>query len=115
MWFFQKALAGLERGRSEFYFCVVLYPHLHPATYRVGLGPSVVDADIFLDGLFQLFLDLGLRLAEDIFDDGLSGFRIVTDSVPAFPASVLSFSDVALAVRSSFRHKISPFRQRTIP
>ena len=50
------------------------------------------------------------RLAEDIFDDGLSGFRIVTDSVPALPASVLSFADVPFPVRSSFWHGISPFR-----
>ncbi len=53
MWFFQKALRGFEGGRSEFYSGVVLHPHLQPATYRVGLGPSVVDADVFLDGFFQ--------------------------------------------------------------
>ena len=34
----------------------------------------------------------------------------MTDSVPALSASILSFSDIALAVRSSFRHGISPFR-----
>ncbi|MFR5844424.1 MAG: hypothetical protein ACLUEU_01120 [Oscillospiraceae bacterium] len=51
-----------------------------------------------------------MRLAEDVFDDGLSGFRIVTDSVPAFPASILALSDVPFPVCSSFRHGISPFR-----
>ena len=59
---------------------------------------------------FEFFLDLGLRLAEDIFDDGLSGFRIVTDSVPAFPASILALSDVPFPVCSSLWHGISPFR-----
>ena len=103
---FQKALAGLERGRSEFYFRVVLHPDLQPTPHRVGLGPSVVDADVFLYGFLQLLLDRSLRLAENIFDDGFSGFRIVTDSVPPLPASVLSFSDIALTVRSPFWHKI---------
>ena len=96
MWFFRKPWRGFERGRSEFYFRVVLHPDLQPTSHGVGLGPSVVDADVFLDGFLQFFLDFRLRLAEDIFDDGLAGFRIVTDCVPALPASVLSFSDIAL-------------------
>ena len=87
---------------SEFHSGVVLHPDLQPCSHRVGLGPPVVNAHIFLDGLLQLFLDLGLRLAEDIFDDGLSGFRIVNDSVSSLPAAILSFSDVAFPVRSSF-------------
>ena len=72
--------------------------------------PSVVDADVFLDGFFQFFFYFRLRLAKDIFDDGFAGFRIVTDCVPALPTSVFSFSDVPLAVCSSFWHDISPFR-----
>ena len=107
---FQKTLAGLERGRSEFHLGVVLHPDLQPTSHGVGLGPSVVDADVFLNGSLQLFLDFRLRLSKDVFNDGLSDFRIVTDCVPALPSSVLSFSDVALAVCSSFRHDISPFR-----
>ena len=107
---FQKTLAGLERGRSEFYFRVVLHPDLQPTTYRVGLGSPIVDAHIFFDGLLQLLLDFYLCLAEDIFDDGFAGFWIVTDCVPALPSTVLSFADVPFPVRSSFRHGISPFR-----
>ena len=76
---------------------------------------SIVDADVFLDGFFQFFFYFRLRLAEDVFDDGLASFRIVTDCVPALPSTVLSFADVPFPVRSSFRHGISPFRQRTIP
>ena len=52
-------------------------------------------------------------MADD--DDGLASFRIVTDGVASFPATILSFADVALAVCSSLWHGISPFRQRTIP
>ena len=51
-----------------------------------------------------------LRLSKDVFNDGLSCFWIVTDCVASFPSSVLSFSDVALAVCSSLWHGISPFR-----
>ena len=107
---FQKALRGFEGGRSEFYSGVVLHPHLQPATYRVGLGPSVVDAHIFLDGFLEFLFHFRLRLAEDIFDDGLASFWIVADGVASFPASVLSLSDIPFPVCSSFRHGISPFR-----
>ena len=107
---FQKALRGFEGRWAQLDFCVVLHPDLQPTPHRVGLGPSVVDADVFLDGSLEFFLDLSLRLTEDIFDDGFAGFRIVTDSVPALPASVLSFADIAFAICSSFWHGISPFR-----
>ena len=110
MWFFRKPCEVLKVDGLQFYFGVVLHPDLQPTSHGVGLGPSVVDADVFLDGFFQLFLDFRLRLAEDIFDDGLAGFRIVTDCVPALPSTVLSFADVPFAVCSSFRHGISPFR-----
>ena len=93
---FQKTLAGLERGRSEFYFRVVLHPDLQPTPHRVGLGPPVVDAHVFLDGFLQLFFYFRLRFSEDIFDDGLASFRIVTDGVPALPSTVLSFADSSL-------------------
>ena len=109
---FQKILAGLERGRSEFYFRVVLHPNLQPTSHGVGLGPSVVDAHVFLYGLLQFLLDFRLRLAKNILDDGLAGFRIVTDRVPTFPASILALSDVPFPICSSFWHKISPFRNK---
>ena len=64
----------------------------------------------FADRGLKFFLDFRLRLAEDVFDDGLASFRIVTDSVPPLPSAILSFADIALAVRSSLRHGISPFR-----
>ena len=107
---FQKALRGFECGRSEFYFCVVLHPHLKPTSHSVGLGPPIVDTDIFLDGFLQLFFYFRLRLSKNVLEDGLASFRIVTDSVPALPAAVFPLADVPFPVRSSFRHGISPFR-----
>ena len=55
---------------------------------------------------FALYAVPDLRLAENVFDDGLAGFGIVTDSVPALPSAILSFSDIALAVCSLLWHKI---------
>ena len=107
---FQKALRGFEGRWAQLDFCVVFHPDLQPTAHGVGLGPSVVDADVFLDCLFQLFLDFGLRLAKNVLDDGLASFRIVTDCVPALPSTVLTLSDVPLAVCSSLWHGISPFR-----
>ena len=107
---FQKTLRGFVGRWAQFDFRVVFHPDLQPCSHRIGLGPSVVDADVFLDGSLEFLFHFRLRLAEDIFDDGLSGFRIVTDCVPAFPSSILSLADVPLAVCSSFRHGISPFR-----
>ena len=62
--------------------------------------------DVFLDGFFQFFFYFRLRLAEDVFDDGLASFRIVTDCVATLPAAILSLADVPLAVCSSFWHSI---------
>lgn len=59
----------------------------------------MVDADVLLDGFFQFFFYFRLRFSEDIYDDGLSGFRIVTDSVSSLPAAVLSFADVPLLLQ----------------
>ena len=106
----EEALTGLERGRSEFHSGVVFHPDFQPCSHRVGLGPSVVDADVFLDGFFQFFFDFCLRFSQHILDDGLACLWIVTDCVPPLPASILSFSDIALAVCSSLWHDISPFR-----
>ena len=103
---FQKALRGFEGRWTEFHLGVVLHPHFQPCSHRVGLGPSVVDADVFLYGFLQLLLDRSLRLSENIFDDDFTGFGIVTDCVAALPSSILALSDIALTVRSSFWHKI---------
>ena len=74
---FQKALAGFEGRWAQLDFRIVFHPDLQPTPHRVGLGPPIVDADVFLYGYLQLLLDRSLRLAENIFDDGFSGFRIV--------------------------------------
>ena len=94
---------------------VDLVPRFHPRTDRVGSHFGYVQPLTFADRGFEFFLDLGLRLAQHVFDDPLSALRVIARSVPALPASILSFADIPLSVCSSFRHRISPFRQRTIP
>ena len=74
------------------------------------LTTTAQNMHVFLDGFFQLLLDFCLCFPQHILDDGLSGFGIVTDSVPALPSTVLTLSDVPLAVCSSLWHGISPFR-----
>ena len=88
----------------------LLDPHLKPTSHGVGFCLAVVDAHIFLDGFLQLFFYFRLRLAEDILDDGLSGFRIVTDCVATLPSAVFPLADVPFPVCSSLWHGISPFR-----
>ena len=69
---------------------------------------SMNTAPYFEDGaVFMVLLDFRLRFSEDIFDDGLSCLWIVTNRVPALPASILALSDVPFPVCSSFRHDIS--------
>ena len=95
----EETLTGLERGRAQLDFRVVCHPDLKPTSHDVGFRFAVVDADVLLDGFFQFFFYFRLRFSEDIFDDGLSGFRIVTDSVSSLPAAVLSFADVLLLLQ----------------
>ena len=64
----------------------------------------------FADRGFEFFLDLGLRLAQHVLDDPFSALRVIACGVTAFPATILSFSDVPFPICSSFWHDISPFR-----
>ena len=55
-----------------------------------------------------------LRLAEDIFDDALFGFRVIACGVVTLPSAIFSLADVPFPVCSSFWHKISLLCQRTM-
>ena len=112
---FQKTLRGFVGRWAQLDF-LRSFPSTLPAnSHGVGLGPSVVDTDVFLDGFFQFFFYFRLRLAEDVFDDGFASFRIVTDSVPAFPASILALSDVPFPRLLVALAWYQPLSQRTIP
>ena len=72
----------------------------------------------FADRGLEFLLDFGLRLAQHVLDDALSALRVIACGVTAFPSAVLSFSDIAFSVCSSFWHGIDllcngkPYRKR---
>ena len=91
-------MVAVCRGNSYVWLGVNVVPASQPCGDGILIGTADVNTlDRFQRGT-QFCLAFCLRLAEDIFDDGLAGFWIVTDCVPALPASVLSFSNAALSV-----------------
>ena len=58
----------------------------------------------FSDRGFEFLLDLSLCLTQHVLDDALSALRVIACGVASFPATILSFADVALAVCSSLWH-----------
>ena len=100
---------------SDARFGIDLVPRFHPRTDRVSPGFGYIQPLAFTDRGLEFLLDLGLRFTQHVLDDPLSALRVIARRVPALPSAVLSFSDISLAVCSSFWHKINPFRQRTIP
>ena len=94
---------------------VDLVPRPHPRCHCVSPSFGYVQPLTFTDRGFEFLLDLGLRLAQHVLDDPFSALRVIACGVTAFPAAIFAFPNVALSVCSSLWHKISPFRQRTIP
>ena len=91
-------------------FGVDLIPRFHPRTDCVSPGFGYVQPLAFADRGLEFFLHLGLRFAQHVLDDALSGLRVITDCVPALPSAVFPLANVPFPVCSSFRHGISPFR-----
>jgi len=98
------AIVGLVGRGTHLDFCHVLKPLIHPRTDRVfsALG------EVYLSGFYQCFLkflfDFRLGFAQHILDNLLSGDGIVARGEAAFPATVLAFSDIPLAVCSFLSH-----------
>ena len=85
---------------------VDLVPHFHPRTDCVSPGFGYIQLLTFADRGLEFLLDFGLRFTQHVLDDALSALRVIARGVPTLPAAVLSFSDISLAVCSSFRHGI---------
>jgi len=86
---------------------VVLEPERGPLSYRVVLALCNVNLLIVFYRLFQLLLDLSLSFAEDIPGDPFAGVRVVPGGVPAFPAAIAAFPDIAFAVGAALCHRTS--------
>ena len=95
-------------------FGVDLVPCPYPQCHCVGSRFGYIQPLAFADRGLEFLLDFGLRFTQHVLDDPFSSL-VIARGVPTLPAAILSFSDIALAVCSSFWHGISPFRQRTIP
>lgn len=94
----------------------IIQPELQPRFHGVLLRFQNIQPGGLLDRRRELLFDLRLRFAQHVFEDLFPGHRIMPDGVTPFPASVRSFSDIALAVSASFCHVESPlFKQHTIP
>ena len=85
-------------------------PGFAPVPDRHLVRDDHVDLLRFRELGGQLFLDLRLRLAEDILEYLLSCYGIMTDGVASFPPSVGTFADTAFAVRTFLCHICHPFR-----
>ena len=99
-------------------FNVDLVPRPYPRCHCVSPGFGYVQPLTFADCGFEFLLDLGLSFTQHVLDDPFSCLRVIARGVPPLPSAILSFSDVSLAVCSSFRHRISllcngkPYRKK---
>ena len=80
---------------------------IHPLPDGILPDLGVVQLLGVGDSAFELFLDLRLRFAEEIFADRLAGLGIMTRRVAPFPAPVAALADIALALCSAFCHILS--------
>ena len=108
------ALIGLVGGRAHLDLGVVFKPDVHPLPDRVLSRFREVELRGVGERAFQLFLDLRLRFAEDVFADRLAGLGIVACRVAPLPAPVAALSDIALALCSAFCHIYHTPLKRTI-
>ena len=79
-------------------FGVDFVSEANPGFQRVVFRPAHIELAAGLYGLFQLFFDLCLGLAQDILVDRLAGLRVATCRVSPLPPAVFPLADVALAV-----------------
>ena len=61
-----------------------LVPHFYPAFYCVGPAAVHIQPLAVRDGLFQLFFDLRLGLAQHVLELLLSGFRVIIERSSQF-------------------------------
>ena len=107
---------GLVGRRTDLHLGVVLEPDIHPLPHAVFLGFCLIYDLCFLNSLLQFGSGLRLGPSQDVPVDGLACLRVVSGGVPALPAAIFPFSEVALPVGSAFCHVVSPpLQQHNIP
>lgn len=94
---------------------VDLMPEPAPVGHGILPGLGHIDLLVFLHGGLELFLDLGLGLAQHVLVDGFTGRGITTCCVPSLPPPVFPFADAALAVGALLSHLLHLRQQGTPP
>ena len=79
-----------------------LIPCPHPCRYCVIPCLGDVQALSFANGGFQLFLNLRLGFSQHVFDDAFACVGIVSGSVAALPAAVVSFANISFSIALLF-------------
>ena len=102
-------LVAVSRVDSYVWLCVDVIPASQPSGDGILIGAADVDTlDRFQRGI-QFCLAFCLCLAEDIFDDPLASFVIVTRGVASLLTPVCAFADAALAVGAFLSHEHRSF------
>ena len=96
------AVIASRRG-ADVEFGVELKPQPQPLHHRVFSGAGHVQLLALCDRYGQLGFYFRLGSAQHVFDDPFA-VLVVPSGVPAFPAAILSLSDVTLSVGSPFCH-----------
>ena len=102
------APVGLVGGWPYLHLGVVLKQHLHLLAHGVLACFGHVQALRRLNGYFQFRFCLRLSLAQHVLVNDPARLRVAPGGVPALPATVLLFAEVALPVCSAFCHGFDP-------
>ena len=79
---------AIRRGDTDIWLGVDVVPAPQPRGHGVFVGAADVDALCGLHSSGQLRFALCLRLAENVFDDALTGFCVVSCGVAALPSAI---------------------------
>ena len=100
-------LGGVAEDQAFFYGAVQGIVEHQVQAADGGAAESRIAVTAFAGG--QLCLALRLRFAENVFDDALTGFCVVSCGVATLPAAICAFADIALAVGAFLGHRINSF------
>ena len=95
---------AVSRSNADIGLGVDVVPAPQPRGHGVFVGAADIDALCGLHSSGQFPFALRLRLAEDIFDDTLAGFRVVACGVATLPPAIAAFADIAFAIGAFLGH-----------
>lgn len=99
-----ESFVGLVGRWTDAQLGVIFQPSIQPLSYRVPTCFGEVQCGTFFDSCLEFLLHFRLGPAQDIFVNRLPRLRVMACCVSSLPAAILSLSDIAFSVCSSFRH-----------